>query len=585
MAIEQKGPGGVSNSYGVRSTVARENYTTDTQYQDVYGGDGVAVTAKTNPLTGGSKFFVGDKAHDGVLMPSGGDDAARITEYVSDMAASGLRARLGPGDFVVGAPMVWRSRQVMGKWGAKGIGLKVIGAGGGNTRLLWASASNTDAMLRIDSPASAGIGSRNYLTEVEGVSFSRAPGGAEIAAGTTSGVGIMGVPEAAGQVLHTCRFRDLVIDGFDYGMTLSDCTLAELDTVWFVEFLVGLRVGYNIDICKIRHSMFGSEQFGTSYRNSAVAIQNGFSDGFNPATSENIIEIEHTWFMKHGKAFEANSTSLAGVRFNRVYLEDMRQYFHHVGTSNGDSVVSFSECHFSHPTTNDTAQSDPLLADYRAKIQFDGDPAVTGGKRPILTVRDCTADALQPANAWVSFNARNGIVKIENTTWRPSALYGHVRCTRTSHAGWRDVPPDGSGILGTWTLGDSNQGGLGVIDGNHIETSATIPSGGTYEIDVLNGTIQYLTLPDGNCTINVLAYAGVAPNRMISTQTAVKVILVVPASVGATRTITWGSRMKTGVSTTQYGAGDANKRLVLMLEGYSNSGSALQAVGGVPAFV
>ena len=52
MSIEQKGPGGVSNSYGVREVKSRENYKTDSTYQDVFGGDGVAVTAQTNPLTG-----------------------------------------------------------------------------------------------------------------------------------------------------------------------------------------------------------------------------------------------------------------------------------------------------------------------------------------------------------------------------------------------------------------------------------------------------------------------------------------------------------------------------------------------------
>ncbi len=57
MAIEQKGPGGVSNSYGVRDTVDRENYKTDSQYQDVYGGEGVAVTAKTNPDTGETEII------------------------------------------------------------------------------------------------------------------------------------------------------------------------------------------------------------------------------------------------------------------------------------------------------------------------------------------------------------------------------------------------------------------------------------------------------------------------------------------------------------------------------------------------
>ena len=114
MAIEQKGPGGVSNSYGVRSTIERENYKTDTQYQDVYGGEGVGVTAKTNPVTGGSVFFVdgvGVSAGGGRLLvtPQGVGFGAKLQAAVDYVASVGG----GYVDLVAGAEYVLDSQVVI----------------------------------------------------------------------------------------------------------------------------------------------------------------------------------------------------------------------------------------------------------------------------------------------------------------------------------------------------------------------------------------------------------------------------------------------------------------------------------------
>ena len=522
-----------------------------------------------------------------VLLPTGSDDSAILSQFVQDMAASGFEAKLGAGDFIIGSPMTWRCQKVMAKWGSKGIGLRLRGQGPGNTRLLWSPAlSTTTNMITVNSPSSAGIGARNYLTEFADMSLVRAPGGTEVAAGTVDGNGFYGGPSAAGEVFHTTKFRNMVIDGFNYPMTLSDCTLAEFDTVWWPEFLVGIRLGFNVDILKIRHSMFGSEQFGVSYRNNAIAVQNGFSDGFNTAGSENIVEFDHVWFMKIGCGFEGqDATDVKGVRFNHVYFEEVREYYRHLGATSKDSIVSFKNSHFSKPNSNDTTQNDPLVAGYQAKINFGGDVTVSGGKRPVLTMEDCTADAVQPANAWISFNHRSGNIVLQNMAWRPSASFGHVRCIRTPNAAWRSVPADATSSGGLYVLGDSNQGGIGLLSGTPVEVSATITAASTYQIDCLAGDTFYLTLPDGDCTIDVQPYAAVAPNRQISPNTKFRVVLIVPASVAALRTITWASRMKMNAGTLTYTTTDANKRAVILLQGYANSGSGMQLVSPAPAFV
>ena len=54
MAIENAGPGGVGNNYGVRETVARERYDLGKEYIEEYtDADGNVVTGKVDPLTGG----------------------------------------------------------------------------------------------------------------------------------------------------------------------------------------------------------------------------------------------------------------------------------------------------------------------------------------------------------------------------------------------------------------------------------------------------------------------------------------------------------------------------------------------------
>lgn len=518
------------------------------------------------------------------LSPTGNDDSALLSQYVQDMASSGHEAVMNSGDFIIGTPMTWRSRKTLGKWGAKGIGLTVKGAGPGNTRLLWAAAPlNTSNMLSITAPASANIGQRNYLTDISGMSIVRAPGGTEIAAGSTDGFGIYGGPSAAsGEVLHTPRFKSIFFDGFSYPVTLSDCTLAEFDTVWWLEFLVGLRLGYNADLLKIRHSMFGCEQFGTSYRNSAIAVQNGFSDGFNTLGAENIVEFDHVWFMKIGKGFEAITTNVQGLRFRNSYFEDTKQYVHHKDNAAGYTVLSFEKCHFSHPSTNDTTQHDPTLANYMAKIQADGDVATGVGKNLQLSMRDNTADITAPGNAWVSFvNVDSNISWENNPMMAPSATYGHIRCARTSKPAQRTFPQSSGLYGGSWVLGDKANASLSYVSGTPVEVSATIGAAATYLVSYFNATHYYLTLPDGDCTINIDStspYFG-------SGATKLKVILIVPATVTATRTVNIGSRITGAGTTVTFTTTDTAKRATLMLEGTGKGDASMRCVSGAPTFI
>lgn len=52
MSVEQVGPGGVSNSYGVRTTTSKVVYENDNTYQDVFIPTGSVPVTVTSPYQG-----------------------------------------------------------------------------------------------------------------------------------------------------------------------------------------------------------------------------------------------------------------------------------------------------------------------------------------------------------------------------------------------------------------------------------------------------------------------------------------------------------------------------------------------------
>lgn len=76
MAIENVGPGGVGNNYGVRETVARERYDLTKEYIEEYtDADGKVVTGKVDPVNGGSTIFTPVSS---LKLPAGVTDIADL---------------------------------------------------------------------------------------------------------------------------------------------------------------------------------------------------------------------------------------------------------------------------------------------------------------------------------------------------------------------------------------------------------------------------------------------------------------------------------------------------------------------------
>lgn len=492
------------------------------------------------------------------LVPTGNDDSALVEEFVNDMAASGEIAGLD-GEFIIAQPMAWYSHRLTddgsGKWGNKGIGLNVQGKGAGNTVLKVTG----NSPITIQAATNKNIGARNYLTKVSGLSALRYVGSSPIAAGTTDGSLFMCVPAQAGDCFHTPKFSDLFLDGFDYPLTLSDCTLPELDTVWFHEFKDAIRLGYNIDLLKIRHGMFGSEQFGSTYMNNSRAITSDYSDGIHSFVSNNCVEIEQTWFMKHGDAYVQNDTANCLVTFNNCYFEDMYRYFRAKFTSTETRAsVQFKGCHFSKPQSNEPTVTDPAVVGYGSRIQFDGDPAVTGGVRPILTIENCTADLVPVTNSWVSFNNRTGAISWKNNQIAASSTLGHIRCIRSAQLQNRTFPEYGQG---SYVLGNSLSAGLGIVVGQKVKTSIIGAVGGTLNINHLVATHYEVTLPDGDFTI------ATDPTQSLDTGEEITVILKAPATVTGSRNVYFNARLR-GLVTLPFAAAQQGQVAIFKLTSY-----------------
>ena len=60
MSVEQAGPGGVSNSYGVRGTSAKQEYDNDKEYKEVFvPKDTIPLTATVSSSGGACKAIWG----------------------------------------------------------------------------------------------------------------------------------------------------------------------------------------------------------------------------------------------------------------------------------------------------------------------------------------------------------------------------------------------------------------------------------------------------------------------------------------------------------------------------------------------
>lgn len=475
------------------------------------------------------------------LKPTGNDQASEIEQFINDTAGS-HQTFLAGGDFIVGSPLNLHARRNYGsKWGNKGIGLSVRGRGIENTRILYTGNKASPCMLVTD-PGSTdpAISDRNTIGLFTDFSLlSATTGGAEQNAGTVDGSGIECRPAGAvtGTVAHHVWFKDLRLDGWQYGISLDDCTGARFERCWFQEFENAIRLGYNADIIEILYCLFGLEQFSVgNERNSAIAVKTGWDTAAWNAGNGNNIVLRLNWMMGIGKGIDVNANEGQIVLENN-YFERVRQYYDANTFTVGRLV--FANNTFSQPNVNDSAEFKIDLGSAgNNNFDFSGNLAPSG----------------TPTSPWVGFTGfNNRIASSQNTLNGPHIKYNDGGNPRTI-----TLPNQGKGehaFGGTYGVAQ-------IVGEPRITTRATT---GTVSCNWYDGEINDFPAMTGNLTINMSASATppAAGQR-------IKFRIKAAAASANSYTVTLDAGWRVPFAFSQPQAGDENKQTLIEVERVTN---------------
>lgn len=476
----------------------------------------------------------------GALTPSGNDQASEIEQYINDTAGD-FAAVLSGGEFIIGSPLTLYSRHNYGtKWGQKGIGLGLKGQGADNTKILYTGLKTSPCFLLTDpGSTTTEISLRNTFGEFSGFSLLSATAlGVEQAALTVEGSAIEARGDV-GTVHHGMRFKDLRLDGWQYGISLDDTTGATFERVWFQEFENAIRLGYNSDIIKISECMFGLEQFSTTYRNSAIAIKTGWDTAANTPGSGNNIVLMLNWFMKIGCGVDVGATEQQIYLLNN-YFENCLQYYKTTAGSVGALV--FDGNTFSQPNTNDGAD---------AKIHL----GTAGNTR--LEIKNNLAPSGTPTESWVKFQGNNTIIK-----WSKNYLLGpHIEYTDGTNTRTLTMPNNGTG--------EHSIGGVyGIARTSGDEVTYTLATTGNITVNWYDGDVFDIPALTGSINLYMPATATPPPVGIRK-----KFRIRAAAASADAKTVTFDTTtpyFKFGYTFAQPVAGDENKITTVEVERSTN---------------
>lgn len=466
----------------------------------------------------------------GALRPSGWDQAAEIQQYFNDAGYSITAFDFGAGDFVLGSPITIYSRYKTDD--GYGIGLRLKGAGPGATRLLDVRANKSLPLIYVTDPTGTTVNKRNYLAELSDFSLlSCNTSGVPLPDGTTDGVAFLTEAEVGtgfgAHVLHTSKFRRIYVDGFNTCFILDDATQPSFEQVWCREFVTGIYLGGNVDMLSLYNCQFGSEQFGSNYRNSASAIRNGYAGAIGSGGADSIL-IAHTWFMKIGAALDISTYNESWIKFFNSYFENCLQYVKTTGART--SRLVFDTCAFSLASTNDSSA---------AKIQLGT------ASESVVSMRN-NVSTQAPAGGYISNEGLNSNFHFEGNSLVAGAQ-GHLRWAASGNERVITLPNNARGKFsfgGTYgitkTSGDERtvvKGTTGTITCDHWEADC-------FEIPALTGNITP--------SITGGAVPAVRGTRL-------RFRIQASATSANTRTITWQSNVLFPFSFAQPQAGDESK--------------------------
>lgn len=456
-----------------------------TYLTDPTPGKTVPVVRTTDPVTGVSSLYaggnpVGDPV---ILAPNGLDQSAQITQFFNDTDSTGRVYSLASGNFILGSPIqIYPTKRfdagkyayTASSWYSR-IGMRFRGQGAGHTVIRYTGTDNVNPAILFRTSATTD-GKDNFFADIGGFRLLRCDtAGVPVAEGSTSGEGIhikafQTGDYAGGIVTHTGKINDIIFDGFNYPLSLDRPTLLHMERLWFVDFLIALRLGYNVDNCTIDNCMFGHVDYQTGanagaiggalgFHNSAVGIKTGwaYSGQPNAPGGGDALRIVSSWFMKHGLAMQFNGVNDNHVLFDSCYFEGMKQYLKWTGTT-GPTVKMLNN-KFSLSDNNDVAGA----------WKFDGSDSASTIR---LSLDGCIADGSTnqyPADDWIYCGGAADI-RINNCALSAAAAKGQIYSNKALFVGRRRLADNGRGDYH-----------FGNIDGQHASPCAKV-SGDTIPV-------------------------------------------------------------------------------------------------------
>ena len=399
------------------------------------------------------------------LIPNGLDQADEIEQYFNDTGKHYL-TDFGPGTFIIGRTLNIQAkdkRQTRHN-GAGGLGLNIKGSGIGATQLRYVGPSGTPAILI--SPVN-GISQMTEMVNISDFSLVCAnTNGTDQTVGTTRGSGIECRRQNTTEtVFGLSRFERIQVDGFDYGISLDDATFTEIVQCQFPDALSCIRIGYNVDLLRVRQTDFSYQ--GAGNKNTMVGISDGWNpmnDGFFLPGSGDCIIFDQCIFNHIGLGF-AHNVLEGNILFLGCYYEATLQYYLAAGAFAPN--VTFQECHFSLMSTNDSAlakidmSSTSLVSPFVRVVKCTGSPAATG--------------------PFIKFGT---VAKINWSQNNISSSAGHLASSVVNYVATRVLPDGGSGnyVFGYFDSASP----LAKVQGDPITVSTNTPAA-SVTLDTLTG--------------------------------------------------------------------------------------------------
>lgn len=445
--------------------------------------------------------------HGFALQPSGYDQAAEIEQYINDTGVNRAAAvDLGFGEFIIGSPIQVHARKVpsiaSGAWyggDTISLGLRLTGVSPGETTIKYVGTDNTNAAILI-APTTANFGVQMF-SHIGGFSFIRCEtNGTPVAENATSGLGIACHKTATNSavVTHTSKFERMQVSGFSYPFSLDDVTQLDMEFIHIIDFITGIRLGYNVDSCEINKAFFGWGSY-SSFHNSAIGIQTGWvapNPLASPGGGDNLI-LKHVLARQIGLLLHINGTSEKNIEMLGCYGERVRQYLKVTGAS-ASGKITISRGNIEQVGSNG-------LNDYVGypKIDFSDASASPNLMLEGLTVGGTTLESTIICGNNARIHWRDNAI--------PAPTNGHIASTLTGYVGARTIPNSGSTydiVMGNLDVAGGTGGAvhgspIAKNSGTNIVYKLATQAAGTLTLSKLVADQYDIASLTGNITVDI----------------------------------------------------------------------------------